>query len=78
MDYNYIKIKNHKNIPIYILKVLSGSVDEILLVDMLFDNKVRFEKSTEEDFQSLVKMGGEMGNISGNDLLEEDSRQKGF
>lgn len=66
MDYNYIKIKSPNNIPIYILKVLSGSVDEVLLVDMLFDNKVRFEKSTEEDFQSLVRMGGEMGIISGN------------
>ena len=28
--------------------------------------KYCIEKSTEEDFQSLVRMGGEMGIISGN------------
>ena len=75
MEYNYILIKSPQNLPQYILKVQSGSLDEILLVDMLFDNKVRFERSTEKEFQILVDFGAESGSISSQDLNEEQERQ---
>jgi hypothetical protein len=73
--YNYIKIMDVNKKPLYILKVEQGSQDELLLVEMLFDNKVNFEKCDAETFDRMVQQGGEQHSISGKQLLEESERR---
>jgi len=75
-SYNYIKILSTKNEPLYILKVEAGSQDELLLVEMLFANKVNFDKSDGESFQRLVEEGSKQYSITGQDILDEAERRE--
>lgn len=75
-SYNYIKILSLDNEPLYILQVEAGSRDELLLVEMLFDNKVNFVKSDMGAFQGLIKEGSTQYSITGQDLIDESIRRE--
>ena len=74
-QFNYLKIFDNKNEPMYVLQVEAGSEDEIILMDMLFDNKVKIEKSTEKEFTELISDVNKQYTISTERIIDENNRR---
>tara|TARA_R100001244_G_scaffold79990_1_gene62763 strand:+ start:123 stop:401 length:279 start_codon:yes stop_codon:yes gene_type:complete len=72
---NYIKILDRSGLALYIIQVEAGSRDDILLTDMLFDNKVNFIVSSTEEFKHQLSLGGNQYSITGQDILNEHTKR---
>tara|TARA_R110002020_G_scaffold9719_3_gene38116 strand:+ start:2566 stop:2835 length:270 start_codon:yes stop_codon:yes gene_type:complete len=71
VDYNYIKVFSEDNEPLYILRMEKGGEDEMILVDIFLENKVRFERTDLESYDDLINNGGEQYLLSAKELAEE-------
>tara|TARA_R100001244_G_scaffold132387_2_gene108671 strand:+ start:1386 stop:1652 length:267 start_codon:yes stop_codon:yes gene_type:complete len=69
--YNYIKVYSEENEPLYILRLERGGEDEMILVDIFLEHKVRFEQADLDSYNELIEHGGEQYILSANELVEE-------
>ena len=68
--YNYIKIYSEMNEPLYILRMERGGEDEMILVDIFLEHKVKFEKTDSDSYDELIEQGGEQYLLSADELVE--------
>lgn len=76
-DYNYIKVYADSEQPLYILRMDKGSEDEIMLVDLFLEHRVKFEKSNKEEYDNLIVEGGDQYVLTSDELLDEHAA-RGF
>jgi len=76
-DYNYIKVYAESEQPLYILRMDKGSEDEIMLVDLFLEHRVKFEKSSKEEYDNLIVEGGDQYVLTSDELLDEHAA-RGF
>ena len=76
-DYNYIKVYAESEQPLYILRMDKGSEDEIMLVDLFLEHRVKFEKSSKEEYDTLIVEGGDQYVLTSDELLDEHAA-RGF
>lgn len=76
-DYNYIKVYAESEQPLYILRMDKGSEDEVMLVDLFLEHRVKFEKSSKEEYETLIVEGGDQYVLTSDELLDEHAA-RGF
>ena len=76
-DYNYIKVYAESEQPLYILRMDKGSEDEVMLVDLFLEHRVKFEKSSKEEYDTLIVEGGDQYVLTSDELLDEHAA-RGF
>lgn len=76
-NYNYIKVYAESDQPLYILRMDKGSDDELMLVELFMENRVKFEKSTKEEYDTLIEQGGDQYVLTSDELIDEHAA-RGF
>jgi len=76
-DYNYIKVYAESEQPLYILRMDKGSDDEVMLIDLFLEHRVKFEKSNKDDYDKLIVEGGDQYVLTSDELLDEHAA-RGF
>ena len=71
IEYNYITVFDDADQPLYILRLERGSEDELMLVDIFLEHRVRFESTNKEAYDQLIELGGLQYTLTSNELIEE-------
>jgi hypothetical protein len=67
ITYNYIKIKRGE-IPLCVIRVIKGSIEEMITVDILTDKGLILESATEHLYNSLASDGAGVEYFNEEDL----------
>jgi len=71
IKYNYITVYAESEEPLYILRLERGSSDELTLIDIFLEHRVKFESTDKEAYELQIELGGEQYILTADELVQE-------